>query len=84
MTYCGLILNLNISSFAGVDMSESAIDIAHSALKQTLGPSVPIAFHVCDMLSYLRNVRGEYDVIMAAFALHHLTSEDKIKVSSLA
>lgn len=58
-------------------MSESAISDANNSLKEALGSDVPIFFHISDMLSYLQNVRGAFDVIIAAFALHHLTSEDK-------
>ncbi len=63
-------------------MSESAIESANSSLRDALGSDVPIFFHVSDMLSYLSNVRGAFDVIIAAFALHHLTSEDKQKVAN--
>lgn len=61
-------------------MSIAAVELAHAAMKQTLGASVPVAFHICDMLSFLQNVRGQYDVIVAAFSLHHLKTEDKQKV----
>ena len=61
-------------------MSESAIDDAHNSLREALGSNIPIFFHISDMLSYLQNVRGSFDVIVAAFALHHLTSGDKQKV----
>ena len=65
---------------AGVDMSESAIDSAHMAMRESLGEATPIFFHISDMLSYLQNVRGAFDVVVAAFALHHLETEDKAKV----
>lgn len=61
-------------------MSESAIESASSSLREALGADMPIFFHVSDMLGYLENVRAEFDVIVAAFALHHLTTEDKQKV----
>ena len=64
-------------------MSESAIQNANDSLREALGSDVPIFFHISDMLSYLQNVRGAFDVIIAAFALHHLTSEDKQMVNAL-
>ena len=63
-------------------MSETAIEDANNSLREALGSDVPIFFHISDMLSYLQNVRSAFDVIIAAFAIHHLTSEDKQKVRS--
>lgn len=64
----------------GVDMSESAVESANAAMRASLGESAPVSFHISDMLSYLKNVRGAFDIVVAAFALHHLTSEDKQQV----
>ena len=65
-------------------MSESAIESAETAMRESLGEAAPIFFHISDMLSYLQKVRGTFDVIVAAFAIHHLTSEDKQMVEPSA
>ena len=65
-------------------MSESAIESAETAMRESLGEAAPIFFHISDMLSYLQKVRGTFDVIVAAFAIHHLTSEDKQMVDTSA
>ena len=63
-------------------MSESAITHGQAAMQQAMGPQFPVFFHLSDMLSFLQQTRATYDVVVAAFALHHLTSEDKAKVAS--
>ena len=65
---------------AGVDMSESAIQTAQQLMHEALGSSLPIFFHVSDMLSFLKQTFAKYDVVLGAFSLHHLTSEDKVEV----
>jgi len=66
-----------VASYTGVDMSDSALSTALPLMQEAVGKDAAVVFHLSDMLSYLRNVRGSYDVVIAAFALHHLTSEDK-------
>ena len=61
-------------------MSDSALQSAHANLRQALGPAFPLFLHVNDILSYLKTLYGAYDVVLTAFALHHLTSEDKLEV----
>jgi len=58
-------------------MSDSALASALHLMQEAVGRDVPVVFHLSDMLGYLQSVRGSYDVIIAAFALHHLTPEDK-------
>lgn len=68
------------SWFVGVDMSDSALQSAHANLRQAFGAAFPLFLHTNDILSYLKTLYGAYDVVLAAFALHHLTSEDKLEV----
>ena len=58
-------------------MSDSALATALPLMQDAVGREVPVVFHLSDMLSFLKNVRGSYDVVIAAFSLHHLISEDK-------
>lgn len=66
--------------FTGVDMSESALKTAQALLSEALGSSMPLFFHTSDMLSFLKQTLATYDIVLAAFALHHLTTEDKTEV----
>lgn len=68
---------------AGVDMSESALQTAQGLMQDALGLEQPLFFHVADMLSFLKQAYAAYDIVLAAFSLHHLTPEDKKQVKSL-
>ena len=61
-------------------MSDSAIKQALSAMTSALGVAAPIFFHRADMHRFLSQTSGSYDVVLAAFSLHHLASDDKVKV----
>ena len=61
-------------------MSDSALATALPLMQEAVGKDVPVVFLLSDMLSFLKNVRGSYDIVIAAFSVHHLTSEDKQEV----
>lgn len=64
----------------GVDMSASALSQAFNCMEEALPPGLPLAFHLADMLSFLKQTTATYDVVLAAFSLHHLTPDEKRQV----
>lgn len=61
-------------------MSASALDQAFESMEEALPPGLPLAFHLADMLSFLKQTTATYDIVLAAFSLHHLTPDEKRQV----
>ncbi|WP_338429714.1 class I SAM-dependent methyltransferase [Synechococcus elongatus] len=63
-----------IRSYRGVDLSAVALQLAEAHVSQL---RVPVLLQVGELLNYLQTCRDRFDQILVAFALHHLSAEQK-------
>lgn len=64
-----LLHDLNVSNYCGVDKTDTALVKAEANLA-SLG--IPSQLYAGDLLDALPTLRGQYDLIVASFSLHHL------------
>lgn len=69
-----LLTNLPIHAYTGVDIAKNALELAHSSL-QVL--NCPVTLVQQDLLKFLASHGAKFDVILSAFSIHHLSSEQK-------
>lgn len=63
-----------IRSYRGVDLSAVALQLAEAAVCQL---QVPALLQVGELLDYLQSCGDRFDQLLVAFALHHLSAEQK-------
>lgn len=78
-----------LESYVGVDLSRPALALARQHLSSALSSAAHIELHLEDMLSYLRKQvaapgHQQFDIILSSFALHHLTTDEKLQALTLA
>ncbi|XWK89704.1 MAG: class I SAM-dependent methyltransferase [Phormidium sp.] len=66
------------ASYQGVDLSESALNIARTTMKTIPGEHSFVQNNFINVVTELaRNQTEKFDVILSSFSLHHLSSEEK-------
>jgi 2-polyprenyl-3-methyl-5-hydroxy-6-metoxy-1,4-benzoquinol methylase len=68
------LLNLNIASYTGYDLSEDAISLARQNMSKT---RVDLTFRIGKMEELIKAETATYNVIYSSFAIHHLQEEAK-------
>lgn len=72
------LLNTTITEYQGVDLSESALEIAHSNMVSLDCEKNFIQGNFLEVVPELVNQRHDsFDIIVASYALHHLSLEQK-------
>ncbi len=69
-----VIARLPITHYCGVDLSQTALDLAKTNLNAL---SCVTSFHNTDLLQAVQDLEEQYDVIFTSFALHHLSLPQK-------
>jgi SAM-dependent methyltransferase len=72
----GLLRDRPVTTYAGIDLSPVALDLARSNLQQ-LG--VPCDLTEGDFLRDLDSVQGRFDVVYIGLSLHHLLRSEKAR-----
>ncbi len=73
-TLAPLLASMAVQHYKGVDLSETALDLAAENLKSL---SCPVELAHRDILAALEADTSLYDVVYTSFALHHLSTEQK-------
>ncbi len=74
----GALLDTTVNFYLGIDLSEAALEIARENMAQLKGEKIFIQGELGEMTLQLgQNPDKSFDVILASFALHHLTLEEK-------
>jgi 2-polyprenyl-3-methyl-5-hydroxy-6-metoxy-1,4-benzoquinol methylase len=68
------LLDLNISSYNGYDLSEDAVSLARQNMSKT---GVALTFRIGKMEELIKTETATYNVIYSSFAIHHLQEEAK-------
>jgi SAM-dependent methyltransferase len=72
------LLNTNIASYMGIDLSEPALEIARDNMELIGGDKLFIQGDFFELvIELVKKRKDSFDVILASFALHHLTLEQK-------
>jgi SAM-dependent methyltransferase len=70
--------NTNINFYHGIDLAEASLKIASNNMAFIPGEKIFSHGDIVTLVSELeQNQRDRFDVILASFALHHLTTEQK-------
>jgi ubiquinone/menaquinone biosynthesis C-methylase UbiE len=68
----------DVASYQGVDVSESAVEMARQHVAIWPGRA---SVNAGNLAEFLRNVpRGSVNVVLASYSLHHFLSDDKVKL----
>lgn len=72
------LLNTTINFYCGIDLSEPALEIARDNMAKLKSEKLFIQGELLELILQLRqNQDNSFDAILASFALHHLTIEQK-------
>jgi SAM-dependent methyltransferase len=72
------LLNTTIDSYRGIDLSEPALEIARNNIEPICSDHLFIQGDLFELVPELvKNQKDSFDVILASFALHHLTLAQK-------
>jgi ubiquinone/menaquinone biosynthesis C-methylase UbiE len=72
------LVDTNIASYQGIDLSQVALEIARQNLEAIACPKTLIEGDLCNFAAQLAQERSpQFDIIMTSFALHHLDLAQK-------
>lgn len=71
------LLNTTIATYQGIDLSEAALEIAHSNMMPLPCTTIFTQGDFSELVPELVKSLDKFDVILASFAIHHLTLEQK-------
>lgn len=72
-----LLESLPVASYLGVDPSDAALEHAQRNLSHL---RCPLDFLACTMEEALGGLEGPFDLILASYALHHLSTASKLEM----
>src|SRR6478735_2718776 len=70
--------NANVASYHGVDVSDSASELARSNIAIWLGRAEVVAGNLADFLRHLPDASA--NVVLASYSLHHFLSDAKMEL----
>ncbi len=79
-TFAPLLNGITVKSYRGADLSEAALELARQNLS---GLPCEVVLTQTDLMSELKSAEP-HDLIYVSFALHHLTTEQKVEFFRIA
>ena len=70
----GLLQSFTPSAYTGVDLSATALGLARQNFSQV---TYPVTFYEQELLAVLREHSKQFNVLLSAFSVHHLSLADK-------
>ena len=76
-----LLPELTVNAYKGVDSSGAALDVLTERFSSR---DVTFRLYCQDMMDFLSSYDGQFDIILAGFCMHHLSSDEKKRCLQMA